>query len=104
MAKHTGSPCFCLSLSLSTSLPRYLFLSAGLRGHAVTLRHSARPTTPCCYGVAGFGNSMTAVLNYMVCSQPLSCEPLPEHHNTPNVPRPRAPMAFVRGSQFQAFR
>ena len=30
-------------------------LSAGLRGHAVTLRPSARPTTPCVYGVAGFG-------------------------------------------------
>ena len=37
------------SLSLS------LFLSAGLRGHSVTLRPSARPTTPCFFGVAGFG-------------------------------------------------
>ena len=63
-----GTPC---------QLQRVFFLSAGLRGHVVTLRHLARPTTPCCYGVAGFGVSMTVVLNYMVCSWPLSCKPLP---------------------------
>ena len=34
------------SLSLSRSLSLSLFLSAGLRGHSVTLRPSARPTTP----------------------------------------------------------
>ena len=31
------------------------FLSAGLRGHVVTLRLLARPTTPCFYAVVGFG-------------------------------------------------
>ena len=36
-----------ISLSLSLSLSLAFFLSAGLRG--------ARPTTPCVYGVAGFG-------------------------------------------------
>ena len=63
---------------LSLSFPRLegfcflFFLSAGLRGHVVTLRPSARPTTPCFYGVAAFGVLLTAVLNYMVCSSPLS--------------------------------
>ena len=46
------------SLSLSLQGVRraaFFFLAAGLRGHVVTLRPSARPTTPCDYGVAGFG-------------------------------------------------
>ena len=63
------------SLFLSPGLRVFVFsffLSAGLRGHVVTLRPSARPTTPCFYGVAAFGVLLTAVLNYMVCSSPLS--------------------------------
>ena len=31
------------------------FLSAGHRGRVSTLRHLARPTTHCCYGVVGIG-------------------------------------------------
>ena len=37
--------------------PYLFFLSAGHRGHVVTLRPLARSTTPCVYGVVDFGVS-----------------------------------------------
>ena len=75
MKRHTqrGGNCGFLSLSLSL----FFLLSAGLRGHVVTLRPSARPTTPCGYGVAGFGVPLTAAQNYVVGSMFLGCKPRP---------------------------
>ena len=56
--RHWGSLSLSLLLAHSQRVACYsFFLSAGLRGHVVTLRPSARPTTPCVYGAVGFGHA-----------------------------------------------
>ena len=85
-----------LSCALSLSLSFFLL---GFRGHSVTLRPSARPTTPC-FLWSGWlwGPQQTEALNYVVGSPPLNWQAPPVTLTNPNWPRPRAPLATSPGA------